>query len=114
VTPFCFIYFTFISDKIWLSPIFRRILLDAGEQDDIQYLKRLEDVLKEENIDFEHIIVTHWHHDHIGGVHNVVNRFNNGEFAVTLFTENVAFEFILLKLFKTIFTDCHTAFRIEK
>ncbi|XP_023716104.1 beta-lactamase-like protein 2 homolog isoform X2 [Cryptotermes secundus] len=56
----------------------RRILLDAGEQDDIQYLKILEDILKEENIDFEHVIVTHWHHDHIGGVHNVVNRFNNG------------------------------------
>ncbi|KDR18341.1 Beta-lactamase-like protein 2 [Zootermopsis nevadensis] len=56
----------------------RRILLDAGEQNDIQYMKRLEKVLKEENIDLEHIIVTHWHHDHIGGVHDVVSRLDNG------------------------------------
>jgi glyoxylase-like metal-dependent hydrolase (beta-lactamase superfamily II) len=64
--------------------IFRRILLDAGEQNDTHYMKRLEEVLKEENIDLEHIIVTHWHHDHIGGVHDVVNRLNNGEFLVEL------------------------------
>lgn len=56
----------------------RRILLDAGEPDDLRYIKRLDGVLKEENIDLEHIVVTHWHHDHIGGVHNVVNRMNNG------------------------------------
>jgi len=60
--------------------------LDAGEPDDLHYIKRLDDVLKEENIDLEHIVVTHWHHDHIGGVHNVVNRMNNGEFVVTFIT----------------------------
>jgi glyoxylase-like metal-dependent hydrolase (beta-lactamase superfamily II) len=60
--------------------IFRRILVDAGEQNDIHYMERLQCVLKEENIDLEHIIVTHWHHDHIGGVHDVVNIMNNGEF----------------------------------
>jgi glyoxylase-like metal-dependent hydrolase (beta-lactamase superfamily II) len=92
--------------------IFRRILLDAGEQDDIQYLKILEDVLKEENVDFEHIIVTHWHHDHIGGVHNVVNKFNSGEFAVTFSTENFVHKFILN--LKIIFADYHTIFRLEK
>jgi glyoxylase-like metal-dependent hydrolase (beta-lactamase superfamily II) len=64
--------------------IFRRILVDAGEQNDIQYMKRLQEVLKGENIDLEHIIVTHWHHDHIGGVHDVVNIMNNGEFVVKL------------------------------
>jgi len=60
--------------------------LDAGEPDDLRYIKRLDGVLKEENIDLEHIVVTHWHHDHIGGVHNVVNRMNNGEFVVTFTT----------------------------
>jgi glyoxylase-like metal-dependent hydrolase (beta-lactamase superfamily II) len=39
--------------------------LDAGEPDDLHYIKRLDEVLKEENIDLEHIVFTHWHHDHI-------------------------------------------------
>jgi glyoxylase-like metal-dependent hydrolase (beta-lactamase superfamily II) len=60
--------------------------LDAGEPDDQRYIKRLDEVLKEENIDLEHIVVTHWHHDHIGGVHSIVNRMNNGEFVVTFIT----------------------------
>jgi len=63
--------------------------LDAGEPDDLHYLKRLDEVLKEENIDLEHIVVTHWHHDHIGGVHNVVNRMNNGECIVTFITISI-------------------------
>jgi glyoxylase-like metal-dependent hydrolase (beta-lactamase superfamily II) len=49
-------------------------------------MNRLEKVLKEESVDLEHIIVTHWHHDHIGGVHNVVNRMDSGECVVKLFT----------------------------
>ena len=63
--------------------------MDAGESDDLHYIKRLDEVLKEENIDLEHIVVTHWHHDHIGGVHNVVNRMNNGEFLVTVITASI-------------------------
>lgn len=60
--------------------------MDAGEPDDLHYIKRLDEVLKEENIDLEHIVVTHWHNDHIGGVHNVVNRMNNGKFLGTFIT----------------------------
>lgn len=60
--------------------------MDAGEPDDLHYIKRLDEVLKEENIDLEHIVVTHWHHDHIGGVHNIVNRINSGEFIVKFIT----------------------------
>lgn len=60
--------------------------MDAGEPDDQRYIKRLDEVLKEENIDLEHIVVTHWHHDHIGGVHSIVNIMNNGEFVVTFIT----------------------------
>lgn len=87
--------------------------MDAGERDDIQYLKILEDVLKEENTDLEHIIVTHWHHDHIGGVHDVVNRFNNGEFAATFSTQHFVYKFTL-NLFNTIFADNHAVFRLQK
>jgi glyoxylase-like metal-dependent hydrolase (beta-lactamase superfamily II) len=60
--------------------------LDAGEPDDLQYIKRLDEVVKEENIDLEHIVVTHWHHDHTGGVRNVVNRMHGGEFVVKFVT----------------------------
>ncbi|PSN46297.1 Beta-lactamase-like protein 2 [Blattella germanica] len=56
----------------------RRILLDTGDSDVSQYIKNLDKVLQSEKIDLEHIIVTHWHHDHIGGVHNVVEKVQNG------------------------------------
>lgn len=56
----------------------RRILLDTGDSDVPQYMKNLDKVLKNEKIDFEHIIITHWHHDHIGGVHHVIDRVKNG------------------------------------
>jgi glyoxylase-like metal-dependent hydrolase (beta-lactamase superfamily II) len=62
--------------------------LDAGEPDDLHYITRLDEVLKEENIDLEHIVVTHWHHDHIGGVHNVVNRVHSGKFVVKFVTDH--------------------------
>ncbi|KAJ9585142.1 hypothetical protein L9F63_003061, partial [Diploptera punctata] len=55
----------------------RRILLDTGDSDVPQYTKNLDKVLKNEKIDLEHIIITHWHHDHIGGVHNVMDRVKN-------------------------------------
>ena len=43
-------------------------------------MKNLDKVLKNEKIDFEHIIITHWHHDHIGGVQNVIDRVKNGKY----------------------------------
>uniref|UniRef100_A0A2A4JQ11 Beta-lactamase-like protein 2 homolog n=1 Tax=Heliothis virescens TaxID=7102 RepID=A0A2A4JQ11_HELVI len=48
-----------------------RILLDTGDKDVKEYQTQLAQVLHTEQIDIEHIVVTHWHHDHIGGVENL-------------------------------------------
>ncbi|XP_034231566.1 beta-lactamase-like protein 2 homolog [Thrips palmi] len=54
----------------------RRILLDAGDENKPEYIQNLQKVLKEEDVDLEHIIITHWHHDHIGGVKEVLKHVN--------------------------------------
>ncbi|XP_029164584.1 endoribonuclease LACTB2 [Nylanderia fulva] len=52
----------------------RRVLVDSGEKKTADaYVKLLNNVLKEENATVEHLVVTHWHHDHIGGVESVRN-----------------------------------------
>ncbi|KAJ8726127.1 hypothetical protein PYW07_000825 [Mythimna separata] len=48
-----------------------RILIDAGDKDVPEYQTNLSKVLKSEQANIEHIIVTHWHHDHIGGVEDL-------------------------------------------
>ncbi|XP_045510967.1 beta-lactamase-like protein 2 homolog [Colias croceus] len=48
-----------------------RILLDTGDKDVPEYQKNLSEVVSSEQVNIEHIIVTHWHHDHIGGVENI-------------------------------------------
>nr|CAD7586670.1 unnamed protein product [Timema genevievae] len=57
----------------------RRILVDAGDVNVPEYINSLKSVLKEENVELEHIIVTHWHQDHIGGVKNVIENTENGK-----------------------------------
>ncbi|XP_043285242.1 beta-lactamase-like protein 2 homolog [Venturia canescens] len=52
----------------------RRALIDAGDEHTAaDYTKLLGQVLKDENATIEHLIITHWHHDHIGGVNPVRN-----------------------------------------
>ncbi|XP_022914086.2 beta-lactamase-like protein 2 homolog [Onthophagus taurus] len=50
----------------------RRILLDTGDADVPQYINHLKSVLKQNGIDLAHIFISHWHHDHIGGVSDVM------------------------------------------
>ncbi|XP_054281846.1 beta-lactamase-like protein 2 homolog [Macrosteles quadrilineatus] len=50
----------------------RRILLDTGDENVPQYIANLSKVLKDEVCDIEHVVVSHWHHDHIGGVPDVL------------------------------------------
>ncbi|XP_011647872.1 endoribonuclease LACTB2 [Pogonomyrmex barbatus] len=50
----------------------RRVLVDSGEAKTADaYIKLLDSVLSEENATVEHLVITHWHHDHIGGVEPV-------------------------------------------
>ncbi|XP_041969043.1 beta-lactamase-like protein 2 homolog [Aricia agestis] len=48
-----------------------RILLDTGDKNISEYQKNLLEVVKSEQVNIEHIVVTHWHHDHIGGVEDI-------------------------------------------
>ncbi|XP_035738349.1 beta-lactamase-like protein 2 homolog isoform X1 [Vespa mandarinia] len=50
----------------------RRVLIDTGDiETSAEYIKLLKNVLIEENATIEHVIITHWHHDHIGGINSV-------------------------------------------
>lgn len=36
-----------------------------------EYQKNLAEVVQSEQVNIEHIVLTHWHHDHIGGIENL-------------------------------------------
>lgn len=38
----------------------------------MEYLSNLKKVLVQENLSLSDIVVTHWHHDHVGGVDGVL------------------------------------------
>lgn len=64
-------------------------MLDAGDANVPQYISNLTSVLKDEACDIEHIVVSHWHHDHIGGVPEVLKLAGPGilfENLIELFT----------------------------
>lgn len=46
----------------------RRILLDAGQGGFPEYVENLKSFLSEQNVSVERIIISHWHHDHIGAL----------------------------------------------
>ena len=59
----------------------RRLLIDAGDADTSdQYIKQLEVAFKRAGSieGLEGIIVTHWHHDHLGGVKGLQAKFGPG------------------------------------
>ncbi|XP_033209272.1 endoribonuclease LACTB2 isoform X2 [Belonocnema kinseyi] len=50
----------------------RRVLIDSGEAGTAQvYTELLSEVLDSEGATIEHMLITHWHHDHIGGVSSI-------------------------------------------
>lgn len=58
----------------------RRVLIDAGDVDTApKYTEVLGNVLKQEQATIEHLIITHWHSDHIGGVSEVQKLLQNAK-----------------------------------
>ncbi|KAL9885908.1 beta-lactamase-like protein 2 homolog [Glossina fuscipes fuscipes] len=53
----------------------RRLLIDTGDIDVPEYLQHLGRVLEEERATIGGIILTHWHHDHVGGVKDILRMF---------------------------------------
>lgn len=60
-------------------------MLDAGDADKTEFINNLNKVLIDEKAIIDKIIVTHWHHDHIGGVKDVLNLIKNGMCYINLF-----------------------------
>lgn len=53
----------------------RKILIDSGEGR-LEYLDTLEDAMRQCGCEaIEQIVITHWHHDHLGGVPSIQERF---------------------------------------
>ncbi|CAG2176760.1 unnamed protein product, partial [Oppiella nova] len=51
----------------------KRLLIDTGEPNIPQYVANLKTVIDDNDIQLSQIVITHWHHDHIGGVADVLN-----------------------------------------
>jgi len=52
----------------------KRVLLDCGNPSVPEYVNLLKNVLKEHNCLLHHIVVSHWHLDHIGGVPDILQE----------------------------------------
>ncbi|KAI9293836.1 lactamase, beta 2 [Neoconidiobolus thromboides FSU 785] len=58
-----------------------RILLDTGEGKS-EYLPLLDSILKQEKCEISKIVLTHYHHDHVGGVKGILEYFKGKEIQV--------------------------------
>ncbi|KAF2346486.1 Metallo-beta-lactamase [Trinorchestia longiramus] len=54
----------------------KRLLIDAGEEGNKEYITSLVGVLKEQQASISDVIITHWHQDHLGGLCDVLNATN--------------------------------------
>jgi len=50
----------------------KRLLIDAGEGHVPEYTLNLKKALESERCSLTDLVITHWHHDHVGGVQDVV------------------------------------------
>lgn len=60
--------------------ICRRILIDTGEADRRDYCVLLSETLERLGARISKVVITHWHHDHLGGLEGVIQHVCKGTY----------------------------------
>ena len=50
----------------------RRLLIDTADGKQPEYFANLRQTLQDAGVRLHSVILTHWHHDHVGGVEQVI------------------------------------------
>lgn len=70
--------------------------MDTGDGQQTEYIDLLKSVLKEHQVTLDHIVVTHWHNDHVGGVEVIKETISKGLFIFLCpYVSIISFEHIL-------------------
>ncbi|XP_022250983.1 endoribonuclease LACTB2-like [Limulus polyphemus] len=56
----------------------KRILLDTGDTGFPEYINLLQQELSEKSVALQEIVVSHWHHDHVGGIVDIFRDIKPG------------------------------------